>query len=238
MFHIPPAYLYKYKSLGRKVDVERTIAVIKTGRIFAAPLGKLNDPMEGKAVVPMSGFAGVSLSRSIEKLPARFSNDIEKCRVLSLSENPTSPQMWAYYANGYKGVCLQFERIPIEVEPVRYTRHPYHVGYTTLDSEDGNRIARARLLTKHADWSHEYEWRAVFIGDEVEDYVSMGEGNPSSVILGHKCDGDVAQQIVLACKERGIPVHQTYLSDWNLSIRIIPYGFEPARTGESLIGKC
>jgi hypothetical protein len=234
MLHIAPDYLYKYKSLTRRVDLCRTLDIIKTGSIFTSPLNVLNDPMEGKAVVPfVQGYAGIGLPRAIEKMPHVQCRDLEQCRILSLSETPVSPQMWAYYADGYKGVCLQFGSMPFEVEPVRYAPRSYRVS-AAVDSQDSNSITRARLLTKHIDWSHELEWRAVFIGEECNEYVSLGTGNPTAAILGHECEDNVAQEVFDACEERGIPVFQTYLSDWEFCVRIVPYGFEPAWSGEPL----
>ena len=241
--HIAPSSLYKYKPLSRKDDLCRTLDIIETGRIFTSPLDKLNDPMEGKAVVPVvKGYAGISMPRAIERMPRVQYRDLDQCRVLSLSETPVSPQMWAYYADGYKGVCLQFGRMPFEVEPVRYAPRPYVVDGVAVDSKDGADITRARLLTKHIDWSHELEWRAIFIGEECGEYVSLGEGNPTAVILGHKCESSATDKVLLACEERGIPVYQTYLSDWEFCVRIVPFGFEPERSGEPLrkqvFGEC
>lgn len=235
MLHIAPGSLYKYKSLSREVDLCRTLDIIKTGRIFTSPLDKLNDPMEGKAIVPsMGGYAGISIPCAIEKMPSRLCRDLDQCRVVSLSETAVSPQMWAYYADGYRGVCLQFGRTPFEVEPVRYAPRSYKVDGVAVDSKDGTDITRARLLTKHIDWSHELEWRAIFIGEGCGEYVSLGEGNPTAVILGHKCEDCVAQKILLACEEQSIPIYQTYLSDWEFCVRVVPYGFEPERSGEPL----
>ena len=235
MLYIAPRYLYKYKSIARPVDFERAIQIIETGDIYTSPVDQLNDPMEGLGIVSMSGgYAGVSLPMSIERMPSRYSAEVKACRVISLTENPVSPQMWAYYADGYKGICLRFGNLPFEVNPVRYTYGPYRTNGLSVDSKHSGDISQARLLTKHIDWAHEQEWRAVFPYDFGSDYVYLGDGNPSAVIVGHECDENDAGRVSESCKARGIPLYETYIADWTFAVRIIPYGFRPTCTGETL----
>lgn len=230
---IAPPFLYKYKSLVDEEDLLRTIEIIWSNRIFASPLDNLNDPMEGKGVVPGSGFAGISRLRAIGRLPSRFNTGLESCRVLSLSETPVSPQMWTYYGGCYKGVCLRFGRLPFVVEPVRYAPRPYMVGDLAAASRDNFDVTKARLLTKHSDWSHELEWRAVFREGE-GPLVEIGDDNPCAVIVGHKCEESAVHEIKSACTRRGIHLYKTYLADWEFRVRIVPFGFEPEYSGLAL----
>ena len=232
--HIQPHQLYKYKPLDSDEDVDRLVKIITTGTIYTSPINLLNDPFEGLGVVPGSGYAGVSLPKAIEKTPLHFKKGISKCRVISLTENPVSPQMWAYYSNNYKGACFRLDPMSLNVEPMRYAARPYRVDGVRVDSRDGSSVERARLLSKHIDWSHEQEWRAIYTGNDCPEFVSLGENNPNAVILGHSCMPEYAKTICEACAEVNIPVYQTYVSDWKYCLRIVPFGFKAELSGASL----
>jgi len=72
--------------------------------------------------------------------------------------------MWAHYADGHRGFCLEFD-VSIEpfskAEPVAYQDITPEVN--PLDILDGGSssqdIIEAMLRTKHASWSYEQEWR-------------------------------------------------------------------------------
>lgn len=230
MPHMAPVHLYKYKSLGREEDIERVIDIITNSRIYASTREQLNDPMEGVGVLPtmQPRCAGMSIPLSVDKVPDRFMEDVDSARILSLTESATSPQMWAYYGDGYKGVCLQFDTLfPFAVYPVHYTTQSYGVDGVRVDGKDGSGVTLARLLNKHIDWSHEREWRAVFLGDEQDRYAHLGDHNHTAVIIGHLCDCKIAQRVKSSCKTKGIPVYSTYIADLQFRVRIVPYGFSP-----------
>lgn len=232
--HIAPYHLYKYKALSTERDICRTIAIIEDGTIYAPKVDELNDPFEGLGVVPGLGYAGVSLPKAVERTPSRFKNDIRGCRILSLTETPVSPQMWAYYAGCYTGACLQINPTLLDAEPMRYATKAYSIDGLRIDGRDGNNIARARLLSKHIDWSHEQEWRVICTGEDAPEYISLGNENPSAVILGHKCANETTMRIREACSKANTPLYQTYISDWKYCVRIVPFGFEPRFDGTPL----
>lgn len=229
-----PHHLYKYKTLSSEKDISRTVDIIEQGMIYAPKLEELNDPFEGLGVVPGSGYAGSSLAMAIEKTPQRFNSGMRTCRVLSLTEEPASPQMWAYYARCYTGACLQINALSLNVEPVHYATKAYAIDGLKLDGKDESDVAHARLLRKHIDWSHEQEWRAIFTEAGCPAFVALGGGNPTAVILGHKCAAKVATQIRNVCVRTKTPLYQTYISDWKYRIRIVPFGFKPNHDGTPL----
>lgn len=236
MAHIKPHRLYKYKSLSREIDVDRVVQIIENATIFTTPIKMLNDPFEGLGVTPGpgSGYAGVGFPKALEKTPLHYKKDLSTCRIISLTENPVSPQMWAYYADNYTGVCLQLDPSILDVEPMRYAAKPYRVDGVRLDGIDGDLLTRARLLSKHIDWSHEQEWRAIYEGDGCPEYVKLGEGNPNAVILGHQCAREHAKRIRAVCEKMSIPVYETYISDWKYCVRIVPAGFRGEYSGVPL----
>ncbi|MCB9345323.1 MAG: DUF2971 domain-containing protein [Lewinellaceae bacterium] len=72
--------------------------------------------------------------------------------------------MWAYYADGHKGMCLEFntEYEPFsKIHKVKYSNETPTVDANIIlnDSTDHHEIVEAYLLSKYEDWSHEREWR-------------------------------------------------------------------------------
>ena len=97
--------------------------------------------------------------------------------VYSLSAVPDGILMWAHYANGHRGFCLQFlndtnnpfcaKRPPDDPDPEAES-HPnlspfpvtYSDNYPTANfNSDDETLVRKALLTKAAQWSYEKEWR-------------------------------------------------------------------------------
>ncbi len=74
--------------------------------------------------------------------------------------------MWAYYADGHKGFCLEFNT---EYEPfskmhkVKYKRELPSIDANQIFTDfSGNiEIVEAYLLSKYEGWSHENEWRVL-----------------------------------------------------------------------------
>ncbi|WP_269930757.1 DUF2971 domain-containing protein [Aminobacter sp. HY435] len=98
-------------------------------------------------------------------------------KVLCLTTDPTSPPMWAHYADNNRGVVLRFRSIPAfdsafgMAKPVDYVEElpklldeeflaEMFAGRSSIDPV----IAANRMVfTKGADWSYEKEWR-IFSG--------------------------------------------------------------------------
>jgi len=94
--------------------------------------------------------------------------NISKKGVSCFSENWNDLLMWAYYADGHKGFCLEFDT---NYEPftklhqVQYVDALPKVDSNKIftDGEDQSELVKAFLATKYKDWSHEKEWRVVLL---------------------------------------------------------------------------
>jgi hypothetical protein len=85
---------------------------------------------------------------------------LDKARVLCLCKTQTNPRLWAHYAHGHRGFCLEFDT---SVEPFS---NAYRVTYTKdYPKRDINatpdECLRTFLLTKSELWIDEKEWRCV-----------------------------------------------------------------------------
>lgn len=113
----------------------------------------------------------------------RFHNDVaahlEDLKILCLTRNFRSEQMWAHYAADFKGALLIFRPLSEQslftrAEEVRYSDDPYYIfeadefsklitGQISMsDREYTSRSVKKIILSKKAGWSYEAEWRINF----------------------------------------------------------------------------
>lgn len=81
-----------------------------------------------------------------------------KLNVCSLTESGDNELMWAYYADSFKGVCLEFDfssvpKISNVLSKVTYTNE-----IPTIDTISYNELKKA-MTNKRQAWAHENEWR-------------------------------------------------------------------------------
>lgn len=241
---------YKYRDAKNAWIV---LDILFNQRLFLAPLESLNDPMELKlreSKLVLETLFGAQLhssepvdqglievARMLELIgPAdrfrghgEFSLAIHTSpysRVCSLTTNPQSALMWAHYANGHRGLCLEFELSAglyhevlnlADLQPVRYVDAiSYDKAFSPeylervmdrLDRKasrgDGKLYflyAKLRRLytLKMQEWSYEKEWR-IFGRAERQYYdFKKGEGL-SRILLGprvEKLHCDILRRIV------------------------------------------
>lgn len=138
--------LYKFKSLA---DFEFVADIIMNNRLYAADFRSLNDPMEGL-------FHNYGSKKSIiDSIDAAK----QKHLVCSLSKDCTSPLLWAHYADGFKGVCIEVEVNENILTPyiIEYTKESPVVSYDRSDKlmgepkPDPNELAVEALTRKFPD---------------------------------------------------------------------------------------
>jgi hypothetical protein len=134
-----------------------------------------------------------NLTRSIRKY-------FENYGVCCFSDQSQEMLLWAHYANGLRGFCLEFDSGILEdhfIESgvpllrVDYTRH-----YLTpsLYSTDCERRTRLALATKAMCWSHEGEWRLVMPRRAAE--VDLPREAIKGIILGCLVNGCEAENLI------------------------------------------
>lgn len=158
-----PKLIFKYKSLATSDDLVRFCNILQENKIYMPTIKKLNDPLESKN----SELLGITEEARIEFF--------EKYRVLSLTENPLLPTLWAYYADNYSGVCIGFwtDGNFSSMEKVSYCDKQKMLCWD-LTSGD--------LYKKSGSWSHEQEWR--IIGGQ--EYFHFDKKDIACVIFGCK----------------------------------------------------
>jgi len=139
--------LYKYRSL---TNLDWTIDILLSQRLYASKYVNLNDPMEGF-------FYHHGLSKS--KLESILKDKLS-FRICSLSKSPTDIGLWTFYADEGRGCC-------IEVEPetdgwnykeIEYNQDIPEINDVVNGQYDVQSIERI-LCTKTERWKYEQEIR-------------------------------------------------------------------------------
>jgi hypothetical protein len=86
---------------------------------------------------------------------------LDRVGLLCLSGNLTSELLWGHYADGHRGVCVEFDPhagLFLAAQRVNYTNEPPVIN-RLVDGVD--QILEKSMFTKGADWTYEDEWRVI-----------------------------------------------------------------------------
>ena len=176
-----PMFLYRYRPLTR--DGERDvigdeIELIRNGFIWLSNPKDLNDPFDCRPICT------TEQEGRLDELLAKFL--VGSLSAVSPDQIMASP-MWSYYANGHRGICIEFPiseagvalRKPIE--RVRYSNtrfdirgldprkmritSPCSIGVVVPNEEiidASNNIDILELTRKSEAWRLEEEWRYIW----------------------------------------------------------------------------
>jgi len=182
-----PDALYRYRALmDDKLDEERLKPLFVNHQLYFPSRRKLNDPFE--CVVPsfldtpphiLQPFLEEKVRKSwpdltcnqirektaaidLERLRQDIQNDVDKVGLLSLTEKRDDLLMWSHYANGHRGLCLEFATSIYEVffgraQPVVYSDERPIFDPREPETKQVEKV----VLTKSKHWTYELEWRIV-----------------------------------------------------------------------------
>ena len=143
-------------------------------------------------------------------------------RVCSLSADPRNITMWSHYANGHKGVCLEFDLV--SAKPIMYMNaerfqkvfsasHMSRLLRRIDNKETVKKMAylieklRRLYAIKSSDWAYENEWR---IWREEKHYNLKGSECLSRILVGSRISSfhyDILFQLVPS----NVPIVRTEL---------------------------
>ncbi len=141
-------------------------------------------------------LASLNVEDAIDKLHRRVNagNDqhLDAYRVLCLFKPPDNALphdllMWSHYADGHRGICLQFDKDILAnrfiCKPVEYaTEFP---SLKELAAADGEALGQLCLFRKAKRWEDEHEWRLLELAKRTEnDTVVLPSGGLTGIILG------------------------------------------------------
>ncbi len=125
-------------------------------------------------------------------------------RISCFSKDPQNVAMWGYYANGHRGIVLEYYQQKIKaindynslLSEVSY--HDSHPKPLDLDYTNINKVQMDVFLRKSKDWEHEQEVRNILNMNFVDKdgLAKMKENTIKSVIFGYRVDPNLVRKIV------------------------------------------
>ena len=198
--------LYKYKSLE---NFEFSADILLNNRLYAADFRELNDPMEGMFTYNKD-----------EELD--FINQIvdekRKLRICSLAKDMTNPILWAHYANGFRGICIELEidmdNPNIDLVELQYSMFTPIAEKGYKDSREGKEYkasdwARLALEGKFEEWNYEREFRLF----SSEKYIESGF-QITAIYLGLRIS-PIYRDIIHKIAPASVKVMNTLMGDSN-----------------------
>lgn len=135
--------------------------------------------------------------------------------LICFSESGNIEQMWAYYANGHRGFCIEydFKSLGINNELVQLTFPIIYTDYLNVEIYDfcdlNPSVGMFAATLKTTEWRIEKEWRTFFLHSEKPKPERLPK--PKSVCLGGRIDSAKEAEIVDICKEKGIKIYKENL---------------------------
>lgn len=187
--------VYKFRALS---NVERIADILVNKRFYASKYADLNDPMEGV----FNHQADVN-PKFIEKIK----EDREKTRICSFSKSFASPQLWAYYADEFKGISLEVEldeSICCFIQEVAYDNRLLTL-YKELEPFEG--IFHSIVLSrKYEAWASEEEVRVL----SEDEFVTFPCAKITAILYGLRTPDSVKLFVE--------KVKDEHIQSWNTGI--------------------
>lgn len=145
--------------------------------------------------------------------------NLRSVAICCFCENWNNHQLWSYYAQSHKGICLEYEvNLGTLLEngsknifqPINYASHYPNVEFADLlESRDPLDKISSLLLTKNLSWSHENEWRLIMFEEKGGKTIGMPEGiELKSILAGCEMPQEDYNTLQLICRDIDIECEQ------------------------------
>ena len=240
-----PRTIYKYVSLFNQDEKDREeikkenedknnerLSSLKNNQLWNARSDKFNDPFEKFPYIYDGNITLCMIDFQTSWLD--YVTDVRAHTYMcSFSEVNNSVSMWAHYANGFQGFCLEYEVINKEnLWNVTYDwgRHcfgsefpkiniAYQKGIISKEERDRQLITLHKYWStfKSEDWKYEREIRALFYLPEINtnginlDLNTIGL-KIKSIIIGCECSQQNQERLMQIANQLNIPVKKVMLN--------------------------
>jgi hypothetical protein len=218
--------LYKYRALDTKIRIEQVHDIIVNHRLYCAPADSFNDPFEFKMQISLDAPEQIKTEMAIKQLRIKHPDfTLEKVRTLAqafLDECERNGHdrikqrilndygivsftgilqnilMWSHYADGHKGICIEFcysNKVHLDFFAKAHT-----VNYSKITpvinpfTEDMLTIGK-KLLSKSIDWRYEQEYRIIELNRNQNQYYEFEPTLMSKIYLGLRISEENIQKI-------------------------------------------
>lgn len=214
----------------RGIDVLREMIVEE--KIWYSKPSDFNDPFEFQKIKCV-GFKNQRLEKNqIHKQNKSYGESLlSRCGIICFCNNFTDIRMWAYYADGHRGICICFK---CEKSPF-YDNKLYRVTYDDkivefeIDLKDmDNDLFLRQVSTKAKCWEYEKEYRIVNPPSRL--YEPDGYGLKlfpanliEGIIFGLKTSSEHKREIINFIEQNGrqIILYQAVPVEGQLKLKII-----------------
>lgn len=242
----PPPSLFRYRPLSGDL-FERELSALADGYLYAPSFSEMNDPME--AFYEFDGSFDFLLNALVPGIApfaqGQLRQTIDRFGLVSFSDASDNLLLWGYYAQGFRGMCLEFDPTVLQ-RLSRLKNEPlFQVSYADAPAPPlptgaiiGPSVedAMIRLLTrKRREWSHEREWR--FLTGQVGKR-HYADDALRRIYIGPLATDEHKTRICEAMKRRPVEILKGEVIGYNLSFDVIqaaPPFTECDRAGDSQV---
>lgn len=105
-----PSSLFRFRPLSEEL-FERELSALADSYLYAPSFSDMNDPME--AFYDPDGSFDFILNSIVPGIASsaheQLRQTIDKFGLVSFSDAPDNLLLWGYYAQGFRGMCLEFD---------------------------------------------------------------------------------------------------------------------------------
>lgn len=227
---------FKFRSINTKDDIIRFMDIINNNRLFFPKYNQLNDPLEGSGYsINLGGYAGCGISLAADREDKFLKEEKEKYRILSLSDNCFSPQLWAHYANTYSGLCIGFwtNKSFINARGISYINESILAENTNEYGfvDNWQNAVKESFFYKHYGWAYEREFRIVEKSEQ--NYFYFNSSELACIIIGNNMNND-CQRFIQDNIRSDIPIYISYPGFRTFRINLINIDYSEIGLGEKI----
>lgn len=235
-----PQFLYKYRSK------DSVLKLLENAQLYFATKAEFNDPYEcDLELINDSTFedwvayfksTGLMRSEEISNYAKRMmrhpdealryvQNSIERQQqetgIFCLTSINNNNLMWAHYADGHKGICIQFDILQDTQAFFFPKKVCYDDEFIRFNYIKNQAPATEALFHKNSSWAYENEYRIININKH--GLMPIKPTAIRQIIFGCKMSSTDRNQIVKLCVDKGYN-HISFLEaipckDYNILIR-------------------
>lgn len=165
--------LYKYRA-----DIYRDLLTLVNNQIYAPTVQNLNDPAETMVndskiyeVFNLIEKSGLPINIAKDNYAKIIAQARTKLGIFSLSKTVFNELLWAYYANGHKGFCIEYDFEQLQkslsnrqlhgIFNVQYKNDTpeFSMNSITYNLVDDTQFIKCLIATKSTAWECEEEIR-------------------------------------------------------------------------------
>lgn len=217
--YVIPSQLYRYRSLRRigeadDVVLDRELAAIEQGYIWASSFQGMNDPMEGVF------STGKNIDPGKRRIIDQMKWQKESTGICCFSETPTNELMWAHYADEFRGICIAYDFSNLReslIDDAQFTRLFYSESQPRLNltRADLETSVRRVLSSKSQKWSYEREWR-LFASQAGAIYYN-NESVIKTIYVGSRIDSRIKKIISQRTQRINITISEMNLRGYRIA---------------------